>query len=159
MDKFYIIQSLRAADPELGKRVYDNIKDLTRAEYFKVTTKDELLNILDLIRVDLMASPNARGVIHIHCHGNDEGIGIRDDNDKRDFVCYNSTRLFEIATEGYKQQQVSPEKVKARRAALERVIVNHFGFMNEEQKRFLDYALSGKGTDDYLERFRTIFFS
>src|SRR5258706_5845181 len=92
MDKFYIIQSLRAADPELGKRVYDNIKDLTRAEYFKVTTKDELLNILDLIRVDLMASPNARGVIHIHCHGNDEGIGIRDDNDKRDFVYWEDLR-------------------------------------------------------------------
>lgn len=252
MKKFYIIQSLKTADPELGKQVHDNIKDISASEYFKVTDKQELLNTLDLIQLDLTANPDLEGVIHIHCHGNEQGIAIRDDSDTRqfvywkelrakfreifvattkkpmlsicackgfnvirlvahfepcpydyvtgsfkgigfddsvngysffykclidgktlnesiletrttfpqmDFACFNSQQLFTIAVNGYKTLEMTAEKVKARRGEIEKAIIDHFGFINPQQKQYLDYAYSDKGTDDHLEKFRTIFFS
>lgn len=252
MKKFYIIQSLKTTDPELGKQVHDIIKDISTSEYFKVTNKQELLNTLDYIQLDLTANPDLEGVIHIHCHGNDQGIAIRDDSDtlqfmyweelrtkfreifvvttkktmlsicackgfnvvrlvahfepcpydyvtgsfkgigfddsvngysffykcliggktldesiletrttfpQMDFACFNSKQLFAIAVNGYKSLEMTPEKVKGRRVEIEKIITSHFGFINLQQKNYLDYAYSDKGTDDHLEKFRNIFFS
>ncbi len=252
MDKFYIIQSLKPTDPDLGQSVHDNIKDISTSEFFKVTNKNELLSTLDYIRLDLTTNPDLKGVIHMHCHGNDQGIGIRDDNDTREFVfwedlrdkfreiyvstnkkpllsmcackgfnvaklvahfqpcpyeyitgsfkaigfddsingystfykalisgkslidsinetrqnfpamdfaCFNSTHLFQIATEGYKKLEMTTEKIKSRRDAIEKIIVDHFGFINEQQKNYLDYAFSDTGTDEHLEKYRAVFFS
>jgi hypothetical protein len=252
MDKFYIIQSLKPTDPDLGQSVHDNIKDISTSEFFKVTNKNELLSTLDYIRLDLTTNPDLKAVIHIHCHGNDQGIDIRDDSDKREFVfwedlrdkfreiymstnkkpllsmcackgfnvaklvahfqpcpydyitgsfkaidfddsingystfykslisgksiidsinetrqkfpamdfaCFNSTHLFQIATDGYKKLEMTPEKIKSRRDAIEKIIIDHFGFMNEQQKNYLDHAFSDIGTDEHLEKYRSVFFS
>lgn len=252
MNKFYIIQSLKPTDPDLGQRVHDNIKDTSTSEFFKVTNKNKLLSTLDYIRLDLTTNSDLKGVIHIHCHGNDQGIGISDDNgtiefvyweDLRDkfreiyvstnkkpllsvcsckgfnvaklvahfqpcpyeyitgsfktigfddsvngystfykalisgkslddsinetrqnfpaidFTCLNSTTLFQIAIEGYKKLEMTPEKIKNRRDAIEKIIFDHFGTINEQQKNYLDYAFSDKGTDEHLEKYRGVFFS
>lgn len=252
MNKFYIIQSLKPTDDNLGQTVFDNIKDISKSEFFKVTNKNELLGVLDYIRLDLASQPTTKGVIHIHCHGNDKGIGIRDDEDTRefvlweelrdkfreiyvstnqkpllsmcackgfnvaklvahfqpcpydyitgslkaitfndsvnaysdfykamisgktieesineirssyplmDFVCLNSKVLFKIATEGYKELEMTPEKIKNRREAIEKIIIAYFGKINKEQKDYLDFAFSDKGTDDHLEKYKAIFFS
>ncbi len=184
MNKFYIIQSLKPTDPELGQRVYNKIKDISTSEFFKVTNKNELLSTLDYIKLDLTTNPDLKAVIHIHCHGNDQGIGIRDDNDTREFVYWEDLRdkfreiyvstnkkpllsmcackgfnVFQIATEGYKKLEMTPEKIKIRRDSIEKIIIDQFGFINEEQKNYLDYAFSDEGTDEYLEKYRSVFFS
>ena len=252
MDKFYIIQSLKPTDPDLGQRVHENIKDISTSEYFKVTNKNELLSTLEYIRIDLTTNPELKGVIHIHCHGNDQGIGILDENgtlefvyweglrdkfreifvstNKKpllsmcscegfnisklvahfqpcpydyitgsfktigfedsvngyssfykalisgkslidsinetrqnfpdiEFVCFNSVQLFQLATDGYKKIEMTPEKIKSRRDAIEKIIIDQFGSINAEQKNYLDYAFSDQGTDDYLKKYETVFFT
>jgi len=252
MDKFYVIQSLKPTDPDLGEQVYDNIKGISICEFFKVTNKNELLSTLDYIKLDLATNVQIKGVIHIHCHGNDDGIGIRDDNDTREFVywkdlrdkfreiyvstskkpllsicackgfnaaklvahfqpcpyeyitgslkaigfddsvngytnfynalisgksivdsidetrqkfptmdfsCYNSTQLFQIAVDGFKKLEMTPEKVKIRRDAIEKIIINQFGDINDLQKDYLDNAFSDNGTNDYMDKYKSIFFS
>lgn len=252
MDKFYIIQSLKPTDPDLGQMVHDNIKNISTSQFFKVSDKNGLLSALDFIKLDLTTNPELKGVIHIHCHGNDQGIGILNNkgamefvyweglrekfreiyvstnkkpllsmcacegfnvarlvahfqpcpydyitgsfktigfddsvngytsfyknlisgkslidsiNETRqnfpdiDFVCFNSIHLFQLATDGYKKIEMTPEKIKIRRDAIEKIIIDEFGFINAEQKAYLDYAFSDKGTDDYLKKYETIFFS
>ena len=104
MNKFYIIQSLKPTDPNLGEQVYNNIKDDSTSEFFKVTNKDELLGTLDYVRLDLTANPELKGVIHIHCHGNEKGIGIRDESDVREFV------LWEDLREKFREIYISTDK-------------------------------------------------
>lgn len=92
MNKFYIIQSLKPEDPDLGEQVYKNIKDVSKAEYFKVTNRQELLDTLEYIKIDLSVDKTIKGIIHIHCHGNDKGIAMRDDENTREFVLWNELR-------------------------------------------------------------------
>lgn len=75
------------------------------------------------------------------------------------FACFSSDQIFEIAVHAYKNEEMVPNRIKKRREELEAIIIKEFGYVNIQQKLLLDFALSDQGTEYYLEKFRTAFYS
>lgn len=78
---------------------------------------------------------------------------------KMNFACFSSDQIFEIAVYAYKNEEMVPNRIKKRREELEAIIIKEFGYVNIQQKLLLDFALSDQGTEYYLEKFRTAFYS
>lgn len=252
MNKFYIIQSLKSTDPDLGEKVYLNFLDKSNVKFFKTFSKVELFQIFDFISTELSGNKELRGIIHLHCHGNDYGIALRDNADVREFVkwdelrvkfrelyiqtinkpilsmcsfkgfnllklvailepcpydyitgsmkklgfqdsidayscfynqlnseksieessletisqfpdigfvCLNSIQLFNLCVEGFKESELSVEKLLARKKYLESIILKVSGSINSDQKKFIDFSCSKEGMNEILEGYKKIFFS
>lgn len=78
---------------------------------------------------------------------------------KMNFACFNSDQIFDIAVHAYKNAEMVPDRIKKRRAELEKIIIKEFGHVDIQQKLFLDFVLSEQGAKFYLENFRTAFYS
>ncbi|MDX6192068.1 hypothetical protein SGQ83_22200 [Flavobacterium sp. Fl-318] len=251
MKKFYFIQSLKTEDPNLGEQIYTHINQRSESAFFNVKSKDELFEKLNLILDELKSNNIIDGIIHFHTHGNEEGIGLFNDENKLEFAkwkdlrpvfrdiytstskkpmisicackgfnisklvphfepcpydyitgsfdpigfndsvngyklfydgiidvidltenikrvnqnfpkmnfaCFNSDQIFKIAEVAYRNSEMVSEKILIRRTEFERIIKNEFGFINMQQKLFLDFALSENGTDFYMEKFKESFY-
>lgn len=252
MYKFYIIQSLKPTDPNLGQKIFDELSSTANCEFFSINTRQELNNIFDYIQMDLSVDKQIKGVVHLHCHGNNEGIGLfnkigkidfikweelrvkfremyvstskkpilsicscegfnvarlvphlepcpyeyitgsfkkigfkisvdayscfyklliqekslqesvietRTKYPKLDFTCLNNSQLFELAIEAYLKNEMIPEKISKRKLEIEKKVIAHFGFINQEQKDYLEFIFTEKGTEEQLEKFKKVFFS
>lgn len=252
MYKFYFIQSLKTKDPNLGEQIHLHISKQSKSLFFNVKSKKEFFSTLNDICLDLKENPEFEGIIHIHTHGNEKGIGLFDKFDnlefaewndlrqifreiyvstskkpmlsicackgfnisrlvprfepcpyhyitgsfnpigfndsvegykkfydgiisnadllqnvkeineafpKMGFACFNSNQIFQIAVEAYKRDEMVPERIEKRRKEFERIIVKEFGYVNIQQKLFLDFALSDRGTEFYLNKFKEAFYS
>jgi hypothetical protein len=75
MKKIYILQSLRTADRKTGKEIYDKLKDKCDMFFKEYQSKQELLDILEYIKVDIQTTVK-NPFVHFDCHGNENGIGV-----------------------------------------------------------------------------------
>jgi hypothetical protein len=251
MRKFYFIQSLRTKEPNLGEEIHKYIRKENESSFFKVKNKTELFEKLGLILSELKKDKKINAIIHFHTHGNEEGIGLFNDennsefaswkdlrsifrdiyistskkpmisicackgfnisrlvpkfepcpydyitgsfdsigfndsvegyklfydgiiNDtnlkeniknvnqkfpKMNFACFNSDEIFKIAEYAYRNSEMIPERILQRRNEFERIIIKEFGYINTQQKLFLDFALSENGTNFYMEKFKEEFY-
>ncbi len=75
MNKFYILQSLREKDRKTGKEIYDVLKDKCDMFFKEYRTRQELMDILELVKVDIQTT-DKKPFVHFDCHGNEDGIGV-----------------------------------------------------------------------------------
>lgn len=109
MKKFYFIQSLKAEDPNLGEQIYTHINQRSEAAFFDVKSKDELFEKLNLILNELKNDNSIDGIIHFHTHGNEDGIGLFNNENIREFAEWKDLRpLFrDIYTSTFKKPMIS----------------------------------------------------
>ncbi|HEY4326349.1 MAG TPA: hypothetical protein VGN20_20350 [Mucilaginibacter sp.] len=76
------------------------------------------------------------------------------------FMAVNSQTLFKIMIDGYKADQLTEEKLAARKAHLLEVLKkNGHPFPNKLQLEYLDEACSIEGQQEILDRYKEVFFS
>lgn len=84
---------------------------------------------------------------------------INDNFPNMGFACFNSDEIFMITEDAYRNSEMTPENIQKRRTVLESIIIKEFGFINHQQKLYLDFAFSQQGTDYYMEKFKKAFYS
>lgn len=83
---------------------------------------------------------------------------IHNKYDKMKFICFSSNSLFELASKSYLNEKTSKEELEKQK----QITINKLGQisnLNPQQIAFLEYAYSEQGQKDYIEKWRTIFFS
>lgn len=76
------------------------------------------------------------------------------------FMAVNSQTLFKIMIDGYKSDQLTEEKLEARKAYLLDILKkNGYPFPNKLQLDYLDKACSIEGQHEILERYQEVFLS
>lgn len=76
-----------------------------------------------------------------------------------DFNSFTSNALVEIGWNGYFQTQLTPEKVKERKADIIAQAISLRGSITNEEVLFIESRLSLQAAEEDHERFRRIFFS
>ncbi len=94
MYKFYILQSLKPEESYLGKQVFNNIKDLAPSYFCEIQNEKNLFDTLELIRQDLMINLSKQGIIHIHCHGNENGIVLYENSSIQKLINWSDIRPY-----------------------------------------------------------------
>jgi hypothetical protein len=90
--KLYILQSLRTTDPlPCGKILRDRIDPILPTYFAVVTDATTLFHELRQIKDDIL-SLCAPAVIHFDCHGNEDGIGLYDHQDKLTMLSWEDFR-------------------------------------------------------------------
>lgn len=91
--KIFIIQSLKTTDqPKVGEELYKKLQGLVQTSLSEISTRNELFADLDLIKDEVKQS-SGQYIIHFHCHGNEDGIGIFDKSDSLDFISWETLRI------------------------------------------------------------------
>jgi hypothetical protein len=91
--KIYILESLRQNDPRTGKHVRDflNAKSFNN-KFYEFKSKQELLNILDIIKVN-SATEKVQPFVHFDCHGNENGIGVVKADNTEELITWSEISL------------------------------------------------------------------
>ena len=90
--KIFILESLKQTDPKTGKQVFDYLKSKSiDVEFYNFHSKQELLNILDIIKLR-SASESFQPFVHFDCHGNNDGIGAISKDGTSELIKWKSIR-------------------------------------------------------------------
>lgn len=88
MNRLYILQSLREKDRKTGKEIFDNLKNKCKIFFKEYRTKQELIDILEFIKVDIQTT-DKKPFVHFDCHGNENGIGVVKVDSTEELITWN----------------------------------------------------------------------
>lgn len=80
MEQLYVVESLRENDEKVGKQIFDSLESShpKSSKFFSVQTQEEFYDALEAVVANISGF-NMPCLLHIDCHGDEEGIQLGDD--------------------------------------------------------------------------------